>query len=131
MEGVHLEFGELDLPADLLEEARSVLSNDERKRRQVSADEDRVRFVAARSLLRRALADALGARPERLAFAYGAHGKPALAPPFATRGLRFNLSHSAGRALLAVARNREPGSRSGAGPAGALRREDRAAILFR
>ena len=110
MEGVHIEFGELDLAAEALDEARSVLSDDERKRADRFLREvDRTRFAAARSLLRRTLAGVLETRPERLTFTYGAHGKPALGPPFAARGVRFNLSHSAGRALIAVARDREVG----------------------
>ena len=110
MEGVHIAFGELDLPDDALEDARSVLSDDERKRAaRFLRHGDRVRFIAARCLLRRTLAEALDARPERLAFAYGAHGKPALAASFDASGLRFNLSHSGGRALLAVARGRDVG----------------------
>lgn len=110
MEGAHIEFGELDLPDDAIENARGVLSDDERRRAdRFLREEDRTRFIAARALLRRTLAEALGERPERLAFAYGAHGKPALAAPFDASGLRFNLSHSAGRALLAVARDCEVG----------------------
>jgi 4'-phosphopantetheinyl transferase len=110
VEGVHIESGELDLPAEALEEARSVLSGDERRRAdRFLREDDRARFTAARALLRRTLGQALGERPERLAFAYGARGKPALAAPFDASGLRFNLSHSAGRALLAMARDREIG----------------------
>jgi glyoxylase-like metal-dependent hydrolase (beta-lactamase superfamily II) len=45
----------------------------------------------------------------RGAFVYGAHGKPALAPPQASSGLRFNLSHAAGRGLIGWAHGREIG----------------------
>lgn len=65
------------------------------------------RFVVARGALRQILGDYAMVAPQRLVFAYGPRGKPALA-----RGgekLRFNLSHSHELALLAVARGRELG----------------------
>lgn len=61
---------------------------------------DRNRFVAARSALRRALANMLSIAPEQVRFRYGSHGKPALAYPL--DGPEFNLSHSENRALVAV-----------------------------
>jgi 4'-phosphopantetheinyl transferase len=60
-------------------------------------------------MLRGVLGAALGIPPERVAFVYGAHGKPALAPPQASSGLRFNLSHAAGRGLIGWAHGREIG----------------------
>lgn len=61
----------------------------------------RARFIAAHAGLRRILAAYLGAAPEALAFAAGAFGKPRLAAaPFP---LGFNLSHSGGAGLVAVA----------------------------
>ena len=110
MKDVHLEVGELDLPPSELEQARSVLSARERERAaRFLRDEDRARFIAARAMLRHALARELGVPPAQLEFVYGGHGKPALAAPFGDGGLRFNLSHSAGRALLAFAYGRELG----------------------
>ena len=58
------------------------------------------RFAAAHAGLRRILAAYLGAEPGALVFATGALGKPRLAGAL----LEFNLSHSGGRALVAVAR---------------------------
>ena len=52
--------------------------------------------VFARGLLRHLLGAALEMPASTLAFEYGAHGKPALAPAFSRkRPLCFNLSHSA------------------------------------
>ena len=83
---------------------------------------DRLRFVAGRAALRAILARYLGCAPREIAFVYGAHGKPALAPPVLPplpsqreRGpggdgqLQFNLAHSAELALVAVARGRVVG----------------------
>lgn len=47
----------------------------------------------------------MGVPPGRVAFAYGAQGKPRLAGD----GVRFNLSHAEDEAVLAVARDRELG----------------------
>ncbi|HEX5415197.1 MAG TPA: 4'-phosphopantetheinyl transferase superfamily protein, partial [Chloroflexota bacterium] len=68
----------------------------------------RTRFVGVRGWLRTMLAAYLDDAPANLRFTYGSHGKPAIAsrnPP----DLRFNLSHSADVALLAVTRGREVG----------------------
>ena len=68
---------------------------------------DRARWIAARIALRRVLAHYLGQDPARIELRRGDHGKPALADPLAA--LRFNLSHSGGIALVAVAPDCEVG----------------------
>lgn len=102
----------LDRTAEEVAALFEVLSTDERERaaRYVS-ERDRARFVAGRGLLRRVLAGYRGSEaPERLRFAYGAHGKPRLAAVDAEGvDVRFNLAHSDGLALLAVALGREVG----------------------
>lgn len=72
-------------------------------------ERDRAHFIAARGFLRSVLGSYLNAAPERLRFSYGAHGKPALDGKITDSNLRFNLSHSAGIALIAIARGREVG----------------------
>lgn len=65
------------------------------------------RLGAREDPLRRVLARYLGKDPARIALRVGDHGKPALAaadPP-----LRFNLSHSGDRALVAVTLGHEVG----------------------
>ncbi len=92
--------------ADLL----ALLSGDERARAaRFHFRRDRDRFVAARGLLRRILADYLDLVPNAIRFAYGPYGKPALAGDLALSGLRFNLSHADDIALCAVTRDREVG----------------------
>ena len=65
-------------------------------------EKHRAHFVAARGCLRAILAKYMDCKPGELAFFYGEHGKPALAPPWDKSQLRFNLSHSAGLALIAI-----------------------------
>jgi 4'-phosphopantetheinyl transferase len=86
------------------------LSPDEKARagRFVFARHQR-RFAAGRGALRAILGGYLDRAPARLRFEYGPHGKPSLAAPEAESGLRFNLSHSQGLALVAVTRFRELG----------------------
>lgn len=87
----------------------ALLSGDERERAARFAHPgDGERWAAARAILRALLGAYLGAAPDELRFAVGAHGKPALAAP-APAELRFNLSHSGDAALIAVAREREVG----------------------
>jgi 4'-phosphopantetheinyl transferase len=65
---------------------------------------DAIRFTAARAMLRRLLAGAVGAEPGELSFAYGPYGKPELSSPFAASGLQFNVSHSEGVGVFALVR---------------------------
>jgi 4'-phosphopantetheinyl transferase len=61
---------------------------------------DRERFAVVRGALRTILADCGAGAADRLVIAPGAHGKPELSPP---SPLRFNVSHSGGVGLVAVA----------------------------
>lgn len=70
---------------------------------------DRRRFIVARGELRRILAAELGVSAGSIAFDYGAYGKPMLAPPFDSAGVRFNLAHSAELAVVALCCNRDVG----------------------
>lgn len=70
--------------------------------------DSRRRYFAGRAELRRLLAHHLGVEPASLRFTYGPYGKPRLASP-STGGLHFNVSHSHGLMLVAVAHDREVG----------------------
>ena len=65
-------------------------------------EKHRAHFVAARGYLRAILAKYMQCKPGELAFFYGEHGKPDLASPWDKSQLQFNLSHSAGLALIAI-----------------------------
>ena len=70
-------------------------------------ERDQRHFSIARGWLRRLLSRYLHVPGEEIAFDYGARGKPGIRSP-ATE-LRFNVSHSHGRALFAFAQGREVG----------------------
>jgi 4'-phosphopantetheinyl transferase len=77
---------------------------------------DRRRFVRCRAALRQILGSLLDAHPGSLQFRAGGQGKPELAPDGPggessdwRHPLRFNVSHSAELALIAVCRGRELG----------------------
>jgi 4'-phosphopantetheinyl transferase len=96
-----LELGELGALLDTAEHARAARFHFERDRRH---------YVASRGLLRRLLGAALDKPASALVFEYGAHGKPAMSPAcFQGRTLCFNLSHSAGWAMFALAWDCEVG----------------------
>ena len=92
------------------ERDRSWLSSDELARadRFVRA-KDRVRFAAGRAALRGILAGYLGTPADQLEFSYARAGKPALAGPWSSSSIQFNLSHSQAIGLLAVSRERSLG----------------------
>ena len=90
-------------------DAWTTLSDDEQARAaRYHFAADRIRFCATRALLRRALGIYLGCDPQRIAFAYGDHGKPRLADDRFGR-LHFNVSHSGAYALLAFSAEAEVG----------------------
>ena len=73
------------------------------------SERDRARFIEARAFLRVLLGRALDVAAEEIRLRYGAHGKPELDEPFAATGLRFNVSHAANLALVALGREVEVG----------------------
>ena len=106
---VHCWSVGLDVPLEATAEHYAILTSDERSRSaRFRFARDQQRFVVARGVLRDLLARYLGVQPGALQFAYNAFGKPELTPEFGGR-LRFNLSHSAGLALIAVAHDSDIG----------------------
>jgi 4'-phosphopantetheinyl transferase len=101
---------ELDAEVPALAGYLGDLAPDERERAgRFHFERDRCRFVIARGVLRRLLAEALGSAPGEVAFRYGRHGKPELAGGQAASRLRFNVAHSDGLALFALAWGRGVG----------------------
>jgi len=99
---VHSWCVSLDVPPETCAGLDATLSHDERNRSaRLRFARDRQRFVVARGALRDLLGRYLGTRPGQIRFAYNAFGKPELSPEFGSR-LRFNLSHSADLALIAI-----------------------------
>lgn len=113
-EAVHVWRAALDVPEGVRRRLHRTLDAGERERaRRFRFERDRRRFVVARGVLRAVLARYRGGDPARLRFRYGGHGKPSLAPEGGSEAgrdaLRFNVSHSSGLALYAVACEREVG----------------------
>jgi len=100
---VDLWRAQLCLPAWRLRELSVLLSEEEiQKADRFVFAEHRWRYIASRGLLRTVLSYYLGTEPSRLAFSFGAHGKPRLAFNEIAYKLCFNVSHSHEMALFAV-----------------------------
>jgi 4'-phosphopantetheinyl transferase len=83
-----------------------VLSEDERARAaKFRFDHDRKRFTSGRTALRLLLGGYLKTNPEKIQFAYGSAGKPAVVGSAVT----FNLAHSGPYALIGVMLDRQLG----------------------
>lgn len=83
--------------------ASSILSSDELARAsRFHFEKDRLHFVQCRSALRFLLSGYLGIPAAEIRFEYQPSGKPEVAAQQNPRQLRFNVSHSAGVALIAV-----------------------------
>jgi 4'-phosphopantetheinyl transferase len=86
----------------------TLLSEDERIRAsRFHFERDARRFTVARASVRSILGGYVGAAGRDLRFDYSHYGKPSLAG--VTEDIRFNVSHSADLAMLAVVRGREVG----------------------
>ncbi|MDG4554666.1 MAG: 4'-phosphopantetheinyl transferase superfamily protein [Candidatus Competibacter sp.] len=106
---IHLWLAELDRPRERWADLATALATDERERAaRFHFPEHRDRFIAGRGLLRELLGAYLNRPAAALRFACGPRGKPRLMGEEAGAGLCFNLAHSGGRALYAVA-HREVG----------------------
>jgi len=97
---VHVWRLDLAAAAPAYEDSRRLLAEDEvAKAGRYRFEAPRQTYVAGRAALRRLLGRYLGAGPETLRFRYGEQGKPELEGG----KLAFNVSHSGGWALIAVA----------------------------
>lgn len=91
-------------------ELETLLSADEQDRAgRFRFEKDRREFVVARGSLRKILSHYASGSPADWRFGYGVYGKPGLLNGGESGGLRFNVSHSSGLALIAVTREREVG----------------------
>jgi len=108
---VHIWGFRLDGAASTIELCRQWMSLEEQARAgRFVRPEDGTGYILARGCLRAVLARYTGLAPSALAFQPGALGKPALAArPDGGNRTRFNLSHSQGRMLIAVAEQQEVG----------------------
>ena len=92
------------MDASVMAAAEAIISSEERERAdRLFRIADRQAYLAARLLVRRVLAHYVGGRPEELCFEFGPSGRPELARQSAAGSLRFNLSHTRGLAVCAVA----------------------------
>ena len=108
---IHAWGFSLDGGLYFVEQCRSWLSEDERGRAaRFIRQQDQLRFILAHGGLRAVLARYTGLNPSTLTFQIGSTGKPALLDgPAPQHPLRFNLSHSHGRMLVAVAGEQDVG----------------------
>lgn len=101
---LHLWLISLDAGSHSIESLLVNLSDDERGRAsRLLIPKVRDHFIIARGVLRTILGETLSVPPYRLEFDYGPHGKPELRDAGEAE-IRFNLSHSADLALLAINR---------------------------
>jgi len=107
---VHVWRVNLDCNISDVHNMRHILSLDEQNRAdRYYFKEDGEHFILTRGMLRVILSYYLDKEPSELCFSYSSYGKPNLVDWFDKVPLRFNVSHSCGLVLCAVAQNREVG----------------------
>jgi 4'-phosphopantetheinyl transferase len=106
---VHCWSVGLDVPPGTCARLEATLADDERDRSaRLRFERDRRRFIVAHGALRELLGRYLQMPPGRVRYVRNPCGKPDLDPGLGGR-LKFNLSHSAGLALIAVTAGSEVG----------------------
>jgi len=107
---VHVWRAELDVSSTALAGLEATLTEAELDQaRRYRLDHLGRRFIASRAVLKDVLARYLAVGPAAVEFTYGRWGKPALGAQSGAPDIRFNLTHSEGMALVAVALGRETG----------------------
>jgi 4'-phosphopantetheinyl transferase len=103
---VHVWNAHFDPSKTSANQKTQLLSQDERDRAaRFHFAKDREHFVYARGVLRILLGRYLDVPPQSVTFRYGRTGKPELSPTSHDTNLHFNVSHSHGYLLVAIARN--------------------------
>ena len=107
---IHIWRFHLDCGPEQIRLLEGTLTDEEKSRaNRFIHSRDRQRFVVSRGVLRELLGKYQGVHPSALAIETGPYGKPFLAVPGPLPSLSFNLSHSDGCAVCAVARDRNLG----------------------
>ncbi len=107
---VHVWRVFIDTEDSIVKKLQLLLSADEcSKAARFRFEKDSAKYIVARGTLRIILSHYLDKKPEELKFLYNQYGKPALYSSDTTQSINFNLSHSYGLALIAVAQNRDIG----------------------
>jgi 4'-phosphopantetheinyl transferase len=108
MDWVDLWWENIDSQVGRISEFWNTLSEDEQKRAdRFRFDCHRERFIVQRGRLREILSGYWDVLPKGIKFRKGTGGKPSISSD--SPMIRFNLSHSKGYALLAIAYGREVG----------------------
>jgi 4'-phosphopantetheinyl transferase len=101
---VHVWRADLNLPEPEIQQLAPTLASDEQQRAaRFYFERDRKHFIAGRGILRTILSRYLNLEPAQIQFSYAARGKPELANTGTEGTIAFNLSHSNGLALYAIA----------------------------
>jgi 4'-phosphopantetheinyl transferase len=109
-DSVHIWRVDLCAPADRMDALRQTLSTDERARAErFVSPRDRASFTVSHGALRAILGGYVESDPSAVTFHGDDRGKPVLVAPPGAPDVRFNMSHSGGLALVAVALGREVG----------------------
>jgi 4'-phosphopantetheinyl transferase len=110
-DNVHVWGVLLEAEADIVEQCLQCLSPEESGRaNRFKSEQQRRQFVVAHGVLRMVLSRYGDCGPRELSFQNMPSGKPMLQGTDASaNAIRFNLSHSHGRALIAVSKEREVG----------------------
>jgi len=104
---VHVWQRQLSATAEELEEWYGLLSSEEReKSARYRVERPRCDFILTRSTARSLIGRYLGRAPRDLSFRYTEFGKPFLED---SAGLRFNVSHTEGLAVMAFSKDHEVG----------------------
>jgi 4'-phosphopantetheinyl transferase len=107
-QNIHVWRLKLDVPTNVKDTLRKVLSPDELERAdRFIRKEHTTRFITGRAVLRYLLASYLNDSPQNIIFTYNKYGKPSLKNT--QHNITFNVSNTKGLAVIAITRENELG----------------------
>jgi 4'-phosphopantetheinyl transferase len=103
---IHIYRSSLESTSEQFKKYVSLLSPDElQKAYRYKFEKDRANYISGRALLRNLLGKYLDQSPGKITFSYSDKGKPYIKDS----AVKFNLAHSGGKAVFAIANNIEVG----------------------
>jgi len=107
---IHIWWFEVDRLQSYVDRFYQILNQDEQERAgRYKTELLRARNIVAWGVLKKLISNYTTLRPDEVMFTHNRYGKPELSPHLCSSGLQFNMSHTNGMGVVALAKNNPVG----------------------